>query len=79
MKRTIGLVFTLRACHDRSCAQTWRGGEGNVGKREKHIAIFATALVGAAMFHKVASKEAKALGLSVGAMAVLNWIVTQAV
>lgn len=50
-----------------------------MSKREKQIAVLAGALVGVAVLNKVAAKEAKALGLSVGTIAVLGWLVAKAI
>ncbi|MFF1284389.1 hypothetical protein ACFVY4_27055 [Streptomyces sp. NPDC058299] len=48
-----------------------------MSKQEKQIAIFAGALIGAAMLNKVASKEARALGVSAGTVAVLGWLASR--
>jgi hypothetical protein len=54
------------------------GEEVNImTKREKQLAILAGAVVGAAMLNKVASKEAKALGVSAGTLAILGWLASQ--
>ncbi|MEV4335741.1 hypothetical protein [Streptomyces sp. NPDC049590] len=44
-----------------------------MSKREKQVAVFAAALIGAAVLQKVASREAKTLGVSAGTLAVLSW------
>jgi hypothetical protein len=49
-----------------------------MSKRDKQIAVLVGALVGAAVLNKVASKEARALGVSAGALAVLTWLASQA-
>lgn len=46
---------------------------------DKRIVVLVGAVVGAAMLNKVASKEAKALGMSAGALAVAAWLVSQAI
>lgn len=48
-----------------------------MSKRDKQILALAGALVGVAVLNKVAAKEAKALGLSAAAVAVLGWAVAQ--
>jgi hypothetical protein len=50
-----------------------------MSKREKQIVVFVGAVVGAAMLNKVASKEAKALGISALGLAVASWLASQAI
>jgi hypothetical protein len=50
-----------------------------MSKREKQIVALVGALVGVAVLNKVASKEAKALGVSAGALAALGWLTSQVI
>ncbi|MEU2426934.1 hypothetical protein ABZ619_38980 [Streptomyces sp. NPDC007851] len=50
-----------------------------MSKRDKQAAVFVGAIVGAAILSKVAGKEAKALGIPAGALAIVSWLVSQAI
>lgn len=50
-----------------------------MNRREKQVAALVGALVGVAVLNKVVDKEARALGMSALTVAVLGWVVAQAV
>ncbi|MFI5814941.1 hypothetical protein ACIA7S_28780 [Streptomyces sp. NPDC051643] len=50
-----------------------------MSQRDKRVAVLVGAVVGIALLNKVASKEARALGVSAGTLAVLGWLASQAV
>ncbi|MEW2302015.1 hypothetical protein AB0958_18915 [Streptomyces sp. NPDC006655] len=50
-----------------------------MSKRDKQIAVFAGAVIGAAVLHKIAGREARNLGISAVALAAISWAVSQAI
>lgn len=50
-----------------------------MSKRDKQIAVLVGAVAGIALLNKVAAREARALGVSVGALAALGWLASQVI
>lgn len=71
------LVSDIARCHD--FEQNHREEVSSMSKRNERIAVLAGAVIGAAVLNKIASKEAKALGMSAGVLAVVVWAVSQAI